>query len=92
MSRLSAGTEEERGARSENRGDSYSEVVFLPTRYSLLSPGPMVHLPKWLRLNRNLEPEYKNLSDSMLADKIYADYFSDLPRAVFDRLIVSQPG
>jgi Protein of unknown function (DUF4239) len=41
---------------------------------------------------RNLEPEYKNLSDSTLADKIYADYFSDLPRAVFDRLIVSQPG
>jgi hypothetical protein len=39
---------------------------------------------------RNLEPEYKNLSDSMLADKLYADYFSDLPRKTFDPLIVSQ--
>jgi hypothetical protein len=27
----------------------------------------------------------------MLADSIYTTYFSDLPRATFDRLLVSKP-
>jgi Protein of unknown function (DUF4239) len=39
---------------------------------------------------RNSSPEYRELSDSMLADKIYTTYFSDLPRSVYDRLLVSQ--
>jgi hypothetical protein len=39
---------------------------------------------------RNSMPEYRELSDSVLADKIYATYFSDLPRSSFDRLLVSQ--
>ena len=40
---------------------------------------------------RNSSPEYRELSDSILADKIYSTYFSDLPRPAFDRLLVSQP-
>jgi Protein of unknown function (DUF4239) len=39
---------------------------------------------------RNSMPEYRELSDSVLADKIYATYFSDLQRSSFDRLLVSQ--
>jgi hypothetical protein len=39
---------------------------------------------------RNSMPEYRELSDSVLSDKIYATYFSDLPRSSFDRLLVSQ--
>jgi hypothetical protein len=39
---------------------------------------------------RNSLPEYRELSDTILADKIYMTYFSDLPRPTFDRLLVSQ--
>jgi hypothetical protein len=38
---------------------------------------------------RNTEPDYRGISDSVLADRIYNTYFSDLPRATFDRLLVS---
>jgi hypothetical protein len=41
---------------------------------------------------RNVEPDYRGISDSMLADSIYTIYFSDLPRATFDRLLVSKTG
>jgi len=40
---------------------------------------------------RNSIPNYRGLPDSIVADKIYTTYFSDLPRATFDRLLVSQP-
>ena len=40
---------------------------------------------------RNVEPDYRGISDSILADSIYTTYFSDLPRATFDRLLVSKP-
>jgi Protein of unknown function (DUF4239) len=38
---------------------------------------------------RNEEPDYHAMSDSMLADTIYTNYFSDLPRSEFDRLLVA---
>lgn len=38
---------------------------------------------------RSQEPDYRGMSDSMLADTIYTTYFSDLPREQFDHLIVS---
>jgi len=38
---------------------------------------------------RSLEPDYRGMSDSMLADTLYTAYFSDLPRTTFDRLLVS---
>ena len=38
---------------------------------------------------RSLEPDYRGMSDSMLADTIYTTYFSDLPREQFDHLVVS---
>jgi hypothetical protein len=41
---------------------------------------------------RNVEPDYRGISDSMLADSIYTIYFSDLPRPTFDRLLVSKTG
>jgi hypothetical protein len=40
---------------------------------------------------RTLDADYRPLSDTVLADTIYTTYFSDLPRATFDRLLVSKP-
>ena len=38
---------------------------------------------------RSLEPDYRGMPDSTLADTLYTAYFSDLPRTTFDRLLVS---
>jgi hypothetical protein len=37
---------------------------------------------------RNQEPDYHGMSDQTLADTIYTAYFSDLPRAEFDHLLL----
>jgi hypothetical protein len=40
---------------------------------------------------RSVEPNYRGLSDSILADTIYTTYFSDLPRETFDHMLASDP-
>ena len=39
---------------------------------------------------RSVEPDYREMTDSMLTDTIYSKYFSDLPRESFDRILVSE--
>jgi hypothetical protein len=36
---------------------------------------------------RTVEPDYRPMSDSMLADTIYSAYFTDLPRGTFDQML-----
>jgi hypothetical protein len=59
--------------------------------YSRLFERVVPEMPIDLGEVRSLEPDYRALSDPVLADTIYATYFSDLPRATFERLIVSKP-
>jgi ABC-type branched-subunit amino acid transport system permease subunit len=40
---------------------------------------------------RSVEPDYREMTDSMLTDTLYSKYFSDLPRESFDRMLVSEP-
>ena len=67
------------------RGDlSVSSAVYSPL-YERVLPEMTIDLDDV----RRLEPDYRGMPDSMLADTLYTTYFSDLPRTKFDRLLVS---
>ena len=44
-----------------------------------------------LAMVRSVEPDYREMTDSVLIDTIYSRYFSDLPRKSFDRMLLSEP-